>query len=116
MGPKRTSRGKQKLEIKKIEKKNDLFVVFSTRKSGIYNKASELSTLSGAEVDIIMLSSTGKLFCYREPSSESITRTSLKDENPSIEEEMKKLMIIQHNEKNDDFWIKCMLRKHNVKV
>jgi len=103
MPPKRSSRGKQKVELKKIEKKNDLFVAFTTRKSGIYNKASELTTLSGASVDILMLSPTGKPFCYGEPSSESITKTSLNDENPSTGEEMMKLKIIQQNEKNDDF-------------
>jgi len=102
MAPKRSSRGKQKVELKKIESKNDLFVAFTTRKSGIYNKASELTTLSGASVDILMLSPTGKPFCYGKPSSESITKTSLNDENPSIEEEMMKPNIIQQNEKNDD--------------
>jgi len=102
MAPKRSSRGKQKIRLKKIEKKDDLFVAFTTRKSGIYNKASELTTLSGASVDILMLSPTGKPFCYGEPSSESITKTSLKDENPSMEEEMMKPEIIEQNEKNDD--------------
>jgi len=49
-----------------------------------------------------MLSPTGKPYCYGKPSSESITKTSLNDENPSIEEEMMKPEIIQLNEKNDD--------------
>jgi len=99
MAPKRSSRGKQKVELKKIDSKNDLFVAFTTRKSGIFNKAFELRRLSWASVDILMFSPTGKPFCYGEPSSESITKTSLNDENTSIEEELMKLKIIQQTEK-----------------
>lgn len=118
MPPKRSSKGKQKIELKKIEKKDDLFVAFTTRKSGIFNKASELTTLTGASVDILMLSPTGKPFCYGDPSSESITKTIL-NENPSMEEKMMKPEIIERNEKNDDLLDKkhvAEAQRKNLKV
>jgi len=67
------------------------------------------SNTSGASVDILMLSLTRKPFCYGEPSPESITKTSLNDENPSIEEELMKLKILQQNEKKWCFfgWKAC---------
>lgn len=88
--------------MKKIERERNLLVAFSKRKSGIYNKASELSTLCGALVDILMISPAGKPYCYREPSSQSIARTILKNENPSVEEKLKQLKINEVNTKNDE--------------
>jgi hypothetical protein len=104
MVPKRTSKGKQKLEMKKIEKKDNLYASFSKRKLNIYKKCSELSTLCGASVDILMFSPTGKPYCYGNPSSESITRTSLGNDKKysSIEELSNRLMIAEYNARNDN--------------
>jgi len=102
MAPKRTSRGKQKREMKKIERKSDLLVAFTKRKFDIYNKAFELSTLCGALVDILMISPAGKPYCYGKSSSQSIATTIMKDKNPSVEEELKKLKINEVNTKNDE--------------
>jgi hypothetical protein len=104
MVPKRTSKGKQKLEMKKIEKKDNLYASFSKRKLNIYKKGSELSTLCGASVDILMFSPTGKPYCYGNPSSESITRTCLGNDKKysSIEELSNRLMIGEYNARNDN--------------
>ncbi|MBA0881261.1 hypothetical protein Goshw_016791 [Gossypium schwendimanii] len=42
------TRGKQKIEIKKIENEDDRLISFSKRRFGIYKKISELSTLCGS--------------------------------------------------------------------
>lgn len=42
--------GRQKIEIKRIENEDDRLITFSKRKSRTYNKASELVTLTGAEI------------------------------------------------------------------
>ncbi|KAF4379402.1 hypothetical protein G4B88_022492 [Cannabis sativa] len=46
---KRTTQGRQKIEIKKLEKKSNKQVTFSKRRSGLFKKAAELSVLCGSE-------------------------------------------------------------------
>ncbi|KAK4485209.1 hypothetical protein RD792_007836 [Penstemon davidsonii] len=46
----RKRKGRQKLNIEKIENENNLQVTFSKRRVGLFKKASELATLTGAEL------------------------------------------------------------------
>ncbi|KAI4342044.1 hypothetical protein MLD38_026706 [Melastoma candidum] len=61
---KKSSMGRQKIAIAKIPKKNHLQVTFSKRRSGLFKKASELCTLCGVEVAIIVFSPAGKPFSF----------------------------------------------------
>lgn len=54
--------GRGKVEVKRIEKKISRQVTFSKRKSGLLKKAYELSVLCDAEVALIILSNSGKLY------------------------------------------------------
>ncbi|XP_008240414.1 PREDICTED: agamous-like MADS-box protein AGL62 [Prunus mume] len=45
----RKTKGRQKIEMKRIENQDDRLVTFSKRRSGVNKKASELATLCGAE-------------------------------------------------------------------
>ena len=69
---KKPSKGRQKIEITKISKKNHLQVTFSKRRSGLFKKASELCTLCGANVAIIVFSPAGKVFSFGHRDVESI--------------------------------------------
>ncbi|KAJ1396379.1 hypothetical protein SESBI_32598 [Sesbania bispinosa] len=73
---------KQKIEIEKIDKANDLSSTFAKRKYGIHKKACELSTLCGDGVDIFMFSPCGRSFCYGDPSLRLLTRTIVDAEHP----------------------------------
>jgi len=73
---------KQKREIKKIENNRDLLITFTKRKRDIHKKASELSTLCGAKVDILMHTSSGNWFSYGEPSHQAM-KISNDKQNPS---------------------------------
>ncbi|XP_062005814.1 agamous-like MADS-box protein AGL29 [Rosa rugosa] len=68
----RKTRGRQKIEIKKIANADDRHVTFSKRRSGIYKKCNELATLCGAEVGVVVFSESEKPFSYGNPSIESI--------------------------------------------
>ncbi|CAK7341017.1 unnamed protein product [Dovyalis caffra] len=81
MASKKT-KGKQKLEIKRIENHDDRLVTFSKRRSGIYKKASELITLTGAEIAFVVFSPTGKPFSFAHPSVESIANRFLGKDPP----------------------------------
>jgi SRF-type transcription factor (DNA-binding and dimerisation domain) len=69
---KRVSMGRQKIEIKKIENEEARQVCFSKRRNGLFKKASELSTLCGAEICIVFLSPAGKAFSFGHPSVDSV--------------------------------------------
>ncbi|KAK6912356.1 Transcription factor, MADS-box [Dillenia turbinata] len=71
------SLGRQKIEIAKIEKKNHLQVTFSKRRSGLFKKASELCTLCGVEVVIIVFSPAEKAFSFGHPDVDSIVNRFL---------------------------------------
>ena len=69
---KKRSEGRQKIEIAKIPKKSHLQVTFSKRWSGLFKKASELCTLCGANVAIIVFSPAGKVLSFGHPDVETI--------------------------------------------
>ncbi|KAG5226616.1 agamous MADS-box protein [Salix suchowensis] len=68
----RKSKGRQKLEMVKIPNESNLMVTFSKRRSGLFKKASELCTLCGAEVSIIVFSPGKKVFSFGHPSVEKV--------------------------------------------
>ncbi|KAL2478764.1 Agamous-like MADS-box protein AGL61 [Forsythia ovata] len=80
---KKPSMGRQKIKLAKIEIKNHLQVTFSKRRSGLFKKASELCTLCGVEIAIIVFSPAGKVFSFGNPNVESIIDRFF-DINPSV--------------------------------
>ncbi|GMI97429.1 AGAMOUS-like 62 [Hibiscus trionum] len=75
--------GRRKIEMKKIAKKNNLQVTFSKRRAGLFKKASELCTLCGVDVAIIVFSPAGKVFSFGHPHVESIVDRFL-TRSPSV--------------------------------
>ncbi|URE05343.1 agamous-like MADS-box protein [Musa troglodytarum] len=69
---KKTSKGKQKIQLQKIADKNALFISFSKRKNGVFTKASDLSTLCGTDVAVVVFSPTGRPFSFGSPVLEPI--------------------------------------------
>ncbi|KAJ9153205.1 hypothetical protein P3X46_026670 [Hevea brasiliensis] len=66
------TKGRQKIEMKKIENEDDRLITFSKRRSGIYKKASELITLTGAELAFVVFSPAGKPFSFAHPSVDAV--------------------------------------------
>ncbi|CAI0547586.1 unnamed protein product [Linum tenue] len=66
------TRGRQKIQMKMIEKESDRMVTFSKRRAGIYKKLSEFVTLTGSEVGFLVFSLAGKPFSYGDPSFEDL--------------------------------------------
>ncbi|KAG0455093.1 hypothetical protein HPP92_024385 [Vanilla planifolia] len=71
------SRGRQKIEIKPIQKEEARQVCFTKRRQGLFKKASELCVLCGAEVAVVVFSPAGKLFSYGHPSVDDVHRRLL---------------------------------------
>ncbi|KAJ3674044.1 hypothetical protein LUZ60_006036 [Juncus effusus] len=78
---KKVSMGRQKIEIKKIENEEARQVCFSKRRNGLFKKASELSTLCGAEIGIVIFSPAGKAFSFGHPSVDSVADRFLSHSN-----------------------------------
>ncbi|XP_047309752.1 agamous-like MADS-box protein AGL62 [Impatiens glandulifera] len=64
----KSSRGRQKIPIKWIEDKAKRSVAFSKRKSGVLKKVSELSTMCGIDMALILFNESGKAFSYGNPT------------------------------------------------
>ncbi|CAK9321183.1 unnamed protein product [Citrullus colocynthis] len=79
-GNKKQTKGRQKIEMKKIVNEDDRLITFSKRRSGIYKKASELATLCGAEVGVVVFSPAGKPFSFAHPCIESVANKFLNDD------------------------------------
>ncbi|XP_028772720.1 agamous-like MADS-box protein AGL61 [Neltuma alba] len=80
----KSSSGRQKIPIEKIPKKSHLQVTFSKRRSGLFKKASELCTLCGVEIAIIVFSPADKAFSFGHPEVESIVDRYI-SRNPTSE-------------------------------
>ena len=63
----RKSLGRQKVEMVKMKVDSNLQVTFSKRRSGLFKKASELCTLCGAEIAIVVFSPGKKVFSFGHP-------------------------------------------------
>ncbi|KAH7832809.1 hypothetical protein Vadar_000149 [Vaccinium darrowii] len=66
------SKGRQKVNMAKMENENNLQVTFSKRRFGLFKKASELVTLCGIELALIVFSPGNKAFSFGHPSVDNI--------------------------------------------
>ncbi|GMH13573.1 hypothetical protein Nepgr_015414 [Nepenthes gracilis] len=79
---KKTSLGRQKIKIAKIEIPNHRQVTFSKRRSGLFKKACELCTLCGVEIVIIVFSPAQKVFSFGHPDVESLVDRFFRPTHP----------------------------------
>lgn len=66
------SKGRQRITMAKMENESNLQVTFSKRRSGLFKKASELNTLCGADIAIVVFSPGGKVYSFGHPSVEIV--------------------------------------------
>ncbi|XP_057496615.1 agamous-like MADS-box protein AGL62 [Actinidia eriantha] len=77
----KTTQGRQKIDIKKIENISNRQVTFSKRRAGLFKKASELCILSGAQVAIIVKSPGRRTFAFGHPNVDSVIDRYLAENN-----------------------------------
>ncbi|XP_023733276.1 agamous-like MADS-box protein AGL62 [Lactuca sativa] len=80
MNKKRT-KGKQKIDIKKIEDPNSLQVAFSKRRTGLFKKAAEICVLTGAQIAILVTSPADRFYGFRHPNTDVLFDDFLNDNN-----------------------------------
>lgn len=64
--------GRQKIEMKRIERDEARNVCFSKRRQGLFNKAGELSILCGAMVAVVVFSPAARPFSFGSPSFKTV--------------------------------------------
>ncbi|PWA38870.1 transcription factor, MADS-box [Artemisia annua] len=65
--------GRQKVEMKKIAKQSNLSACFSKRRPNVFKKASELSTVCGVDIAIIVFSpNKERVYSFGAPSVEAV--------------------------------------------
>lgn len=72
-------------------------MTFSKRRAGLFKKASEISTLCGAEVAMIVFSPSDKAFSFGNPSVESVLDRFLNGNEAPPEMMMMQLMQEEHS-------------------
>lgn len=80
----RSNKGRQKIEMKKMQNESNLQVTFSKRRFGLFKKASELCTLCGAEILMIVFSPGGKVFSFGHPGVKDLIDRFLRLNHSSI--------------------------------
>ncbi|KAL0422498.1 UNVERIFIED_CONTAM: Agamous-like MADS-box protein [Sesamum latifolium] len=89
----RKGKGRQKVDMVKIENETNLQVTFSKRRSGLFKKASELSTLCGAESAIVVFSPGEKAHSFGNPDVETIANRFL-NQNPHSRSDSDQLLMV----------------------
>ncbi|KAG1047065.1 hypothetical protein G6F43_010471 [Rhizopus delemar] len=64
--------GRRKIKIEYIDDKSRRHITFSKRKAGIMKKAYELSTLTGTQVLLLVVSETGLVYTFTTPKLQPI--------------------------------------------
>ncbi|CAI9095408.1 OLC1v1031357C1 [Oldenlandia corymbosa var. corymbosa] len=72
MATAKMNRGRQRVDMVKMTNENNLQVTFSKRRVGLFKKASELCTLTGSEVAIVVFSPGSKAYSFGSPSVSEI--------------------------------------------
>lgn len=91
----RKSKGRQKVAMVKMANDSNLQVTFSKRRSGLFKKASELCTLCGAEIAIIVFSPGRKVFSFGHPCVEAVIDRFLSRNPPSHHQSSGTMQLIE---------------------
>ncbi|KAJ0793090.1 putative transcription factor MADS-type1 family [Helianthus annuus] len=78
---KKITKGRTKIEIKKIEETNSRQVTFSKHRTGLFKKASELCILTGAQIAILVNSPGGRVFTFGHPNFDVLLHRYLNNNN-----------------------------------
>ncbi|XP_008787358.1 agamous-like MADS-box protein AGL29 [Phoenix dactylifera] len=76
---KKTTKGKQKIEIRRIKNEEVRQICFSKRRSGLFTKASDLSTLCGSDIAVLVFSPGGKPYSFGSPDINPVIDRFLSD-------------------------------------
>ncbi|KVE51114.1 hypothetical protein Ccrd_023964, partial [Cynara cardunculus var. scolymus] len=71
------SKGRKKIQLKRIENDKERAVTLSKRRNGIFKKVNELATLCRIQIAIILFSISGKPLSFGSPNVQSVVNKFL---------------------------------------
>jgi hypothetical protein len=72
LGNGKKTKGRQRIEIRRVEDKDARHVTFSKRKNGLWKKTAELAVLCHARVAVVVFSEAGRAFSFGSPSVDAV--------------------------------------------
>nr|GMC65223.1 agamous-like MADS-box protein AGL61 [Ipomoea batatas] len=96
-GPSGVARGRQRVPLSRIGNEVQRLVTFSKRRTGLFKKASEMSTLCGTEIVMVVFSPSGKAFSFGNPDMNRVL-TKYFGEIPNREANVPEHIIRAHQE------------------
>ncbi|XP_004229572.1 agamous-like MADS-box protein AGL29 [Solanum lycopersicum] len=93
---------RRRIQIVRIQNQTSRQATFSKRRFGLFKKASELSTLCGANVGIVVYSPSNKVYSFGHPSVESIVERFLGEDPTASTNDPNPMIIAQQNANEDE--------------
>uniref|UniRef100_A0A7N0UFP1 MADS-box domain-containing protein n=1 Tax=Kalanchoe fedtschenkoi TaxID=63787 RepID=A0A7N0UFP1_KALFE len=114
-GKKRT-RGRQKTQMRLVQREEDRLITFSKRKAGINKKATELCVMCDAQVAFILFSPKGNAFSYGHPDVKSVVNKFLGREEYPINGDPRVIELIDEHrrERNEELVEFYNVLQHHV--
>ncbi|KAI3511758.1 hypothetical protein L1887_18916 [Cichorium endivia] len=78
---KKKTKGKKKIDLKKIQEPNSRKATFTKRRIGLFKQAAEICILTGAEIGILVNSPGGQIFSFGHPNADDIFDRYLDNDN-----------------------------------
>uniref|UniRef100_A0A3Q7EF88 MADS-box domain-containing protein n=1 Tax=Solanum lycopersicum TaxID=4081 RepID=A0A3Q7EF88_SOLLC len=88
---------RRRIQTARMQNQTIRQVVFSKRRFGLFKKASELSTLCGADVSIVVYSPTNKLYSFWHALVKSIVERFLEEDLTPGNNDPNPIIIAQQN-------------------
>lgn len=97
----RRPRGRRIIQIARMQNPINRQVTFSKRRNGVFKKATELCTLCGANLAIVIFASRNKVYSVGHPSVESIADRFLGENPPPDADTPNPIVVPQQNDNTD---------------
>ncbi|GAA5874050.1 hypothetical protein JCM16303_002673 [Sporobolomyces ruberrimus] len=96
-------KGRRKIEIEYIQKKEKRHITFSKRKAGIMKKAYELATLTGTQVLLLVVSETGIVYTFTTTKFQPLVGAGENGQPSEGQRLIQKCLAVDPNEVDSDF-------------
>ncbi|GAA5933604.1 uncharacterized protein JCM15063_001359 [Sporobolomyces koalae] len=96
-------KGRRKIEIEYITKKEKRHITFSKRKAGIMKKAYELATLTGTQVLLLVVSETGIVYTFTTTKFQPLVGAGENGQPSEGQRLIQKCLAVDPNEADSDY-------------
>ncbi|GAA5889636.1 hypothetical protein JCM5296_002416 [Sporobolomyces johnsonii] len=96
-------KGRRKIEIEYIQKKEKRHITFSKRKAGIMKKAYELATLTGTQVLLLVVSETGIVYTFTTTKFQPLVGAGENGQPSEGQRLIQRCLAVNPDDENSDY-------------